>query len=99
VHKFEITSAEGGAAFPVLINLNASANRVTGKDRDTVYVDLTVGLEREMVDQELIALLSKQLRLEVEKLAIASGRSIDRKVVIVMGLTPDEIEKRLFAYS
>lgn len=95
MHKFEITNAEGGAAFPVLVTPNAATNQITGKDEEAIYVDLTAASEREAVDHELIAFLAEELALGEEKIAIAAGKSVDKKVVIVMGLTPFEIERRL----
>ena len=40
--------------------------------------------------------LSKLLKVGAERIAIASGKSVEKKVVIVMGVMPEEIETRLF---
>ena len=96
MHKFEITNAEGGAALPVQLRLEADENKITGKSRDIVFVDLKVGQDADLIEQNLAALLSEKLRIGLGKIAIASGKSFEKKVVIIMGLTPQDIEKRLF---
>jgi uncharacterized protein YggU (UPF0235/DUF167 family) len=61
-----------------------------------VYVDLICVPEMETVNQELSVFLSEKLELTQEKIAIASGSSVEKKIVIIMGLTPEAIETRLF---
>lgn len=96
VRKFEITGAEGGAAFPVLINIGASANQITGKDQDIVHIDLATSEDTAEVNQTLITFLSEQLQLDAIQISVATGRTPDKRMVFVTDLTPLEIEDRLF---
>ncbi len=96
MHKFEITNAEGGAAFPVLITPKAAVNRLIGKEKDAICVELAAPPTSLAIDQALIAFLSELLAIGAERIAIASGKSVEKKVVIVMGVMPEEIETRLF---
>jgi len=96
MHKYKITNAEGGAAFQVMVKPNASANRLTGKENDIVQIDLTAAPEPLAIDQALIAFLATQLALEVEKITVTRSKSTWKRVVMVTGITPEEIEKRLF---
>jgi uncharacterized protein YggU (UPF0235/DUF167 family) len=97
MHKFEITNAEGGAALPVQLNLGADENKVIGKDQEVVFIDLKAGEDQEEIEEMLSAFLCKKLRIGPGKVAIASGKSYEKKVIIIMGLTPHDIERRLFA--
>ncbi len=95
MQKFEITNAEGGAAFAVQVKPEAEADRLVGKNDDVVVVELAVASNRDAVDEALVNFLSDKLGIRKRKIAIAAGRSVS-KMVIVMGLTPLEIEERLF---
>lgn len=97
MQKFEITKAEGGTAFLVQVAPGAGQNRITRKDKDIVYIELVSAAEQKAVDQELGAFLAQKLAVKQEKIAIASGNSVEKKIVIIMGLTPEEIEARLAA--
>ena len=97
MRKFQITDAEGGAAVPVLITPKADGNRVTGKSEEAFLIELTVEPTRGLIDKALVTFLSEILELGTEKLAVASGKPLDKFVVIVMGLTPEEIEARLLS--
>jgi len=97
MHKFKITNVEGGTAFLVQVKPEAESNRITGKDSDIIYVDLTSPAEMETVDQDLAALLSKKLNIERDKVAVASGNSLTKKIVIIMGMAPENIEQLLLA--
>ena len=97
MHKFEITNAEGGAALPIRLTLEAQVNKVTGKDNEVIYIDLAVEPDVDVVDQTLVSFLTEKLQVKTGKIAIAAGRSLERKVVIIMGLTPRDIETRLFS--
>lgn len=96
MQKFEITDAEGGAALPVELTLEAPSNRVAGKSQDVVFIDLAVKPDKAAVEETLSAFLAETLQIGLGKIAIASGRSLTHKVVIVMGITPEAIEQRLF---
>jgi len=97
MHKYKITNAEGGTAFLVQVRPEAESNKITGKDSDVVFVDLTSPAEMEAVDQNLAVFLSKKLGIEREKVAVASGSSVEKKIVIVMGMTPEGIDQHLLA--
>jgi len=81
----------------VQVNPEAESNRITGKDSDIIYVDLTSPAEMEAVDQDLAVLLSKKLNIERDKVAVASGNSLTKKIVIIMGMAPENIEQLLLA--
>jgi uncharacterized protein YggU (UPF0235/DUF167 family) len=45
----------------------------------------------------LVNFLADRLRVNEEQIALAGGKTMEKRVVIVIGLTPNEIEARLFA--
>lgn len=97
MHKFEITNAEGGTAFLVQVSPENDANRIAGKDNDVLYIELDSVRKQEVINENLATFLSEKLNLSREKIAIASGHAIEKKIIIIMGLTPEEIESRLLA--
>jgi len=96
MQKFEITNAEGGTAVLVQVTPRAPRNQITGKDSDIVYVDLTSAADRQTIDNDLQTFIAQKLSVGRGKVAVASGNSIEKKIVIIMGLTPDEVEQRLW---
>ncbi len=93
----EITDTEGGAALPVQLNLESPEDKVVGKSEDVIYIDLAAEANPKTVDENLSQFLSRKLQIGSSKIAVASGISLQRKVVIIMGLMPLDIEERLFA--
>jgi uncharacterized protein YggU (UPF0235/DUF167 family) len=96
MYKYKITNAEGGAAFQVMVTPNANTDQLIGKENDVVQIDLKVVSDRAAIDRALVAFLAEKLRLGTEKITITAGKSIKKRVVIVMGITPEEVEERLF---
>ena len=96
MRKFKITDAEGGAALPIEVNVGASTNRIVGKKGDAVLVDLAVPSDKAKVEQALVALLAETLGLGTEKIAVAAGKSVTKNIVLIMGLSPQDIERLLF---
>jgi len=96
MQKFEITNAEGGTAFLVQVTPEADANQITGKDDDLVFVNLTSAADVAAVNADLIAFLLQKLGLNAGQITLASGVQLQKKIVIVTGLHPAEVERRLF---
>ncbi len=97
MHKFEITNAEGGTALLVQVKPNAKQNKITGKDKDIVYVALTSAAEQSVVDDDLQKFIAKKLGINRGKVAVTSGKSVEKKIVIIMGLMPEAVESKLLS--
>ncbi len=97
IQKFEITNAEGGTAVLVQVTPNAARNRIAGKDSDIIYVELNVPADREVVDEALQTFFAKVLGVNRGKIAVTSGKSVEKKIVIIMELPPEIVEARLAA--
>ena len=103
MHKFaitpesKITSAERGTAFLVQVKPEAKTSRLIGGDQDVVYVELACPPRQKAVNRELTAFFAKTLQIKPEKVVVASGSSIEKKIVIVMGMTPEDVDRHLSA--
>ncbi len=95
IQKFEITQAEGGTAVLVQVNPDAPQNRITGNDSDIIYVDLDCPAEREAVDEALQVFFAKILGVGRGNIAVTSGKSVEKKIVVILGRTPEAVEARL----
>lgn len=96
MQKFEITDAEGGTAFLVQVTPEADANQIMGKDDDLIFVNLTSAADVAEVNRDLIAFFAQKLGMRAEQITLASGVQLQKKIVIVTGLHPAEVERRLF---
>jgi len=96
--KFEISSAEGGAAFPVRVVPRASQNEISGRYGDAVKIRLTAPPVEGAANQALIDFLADILGVPKSRIEILSGHASRDKIVCVVGLTPEEVEARLRDY-
>lgn len=95
IQKFEITNAESGTAVLVQATPQAAQNRITGNDGDIIYVELNAPAEREAVDEALQTFFARTLGVNRGKVAVASGKSVEKKIVIIMGVPPESVETQL----
>lgn len=96
--KFNISSAEGGAAFPVRIVPRASKNEISGRYGDAVKIRITAPPAEGAANQALIDFLADVLGVRESRIEILSGHASRDKIVCVVGLTPEEVEARLGEY-
>jgi len=97
MHKIQlnITSAAGGAAFPVHVVPRSSKNEISGPYGQAVKIRLTAPPVEGKANEALIEFLAKRLDVPKRKLEILSGASSRNKMVCVLGLTPQELKARL----
>jgi uncharacterized protein (TIGR00251 family) len=93
--QFKISSAEGGAAFPVRVVPRASKNEVSGRHEDAVKIRLTAPPVGGSANEALIDFLSEILNVRKSQIEILSGHASRNKIVCVIGLTPQQVEERL----
>jgi uncharacterized protein (TIGR00251 family) len=94
---FKITKAEEGAAFAVHIVPKCKKNEVIGKYGDALKVHLTSASVKESCNETLLNFLAKKLRVNQKNVEIVAGTATTEKMVVVMGLTPIEAERRLLS--
>lgn len=95
MREFKITKAEEGAAFAVHIVPKSVKNEVVGKHGDALKIKLITTSVGGIANDTLINFLAQKLEIEREKIEIAAGLTSAEKMVVVVGVTPTEVETRL----
>jgi uncharacterized protein (TIGR00251 family) len=93
--EFKITKAEEGAAFAVHVVPKAVKNEVVGKHGDALKIRLITTSAHGAANNTLLDFLAKKLNVDRESIEIAAGLNSTEKMVVVVGLTPGEVEGRL----
>ena len=93
--EFKITKAEEGAAFAVHVVPKSIKNEVVGKHGDALKVRLTSTSARGSANNTLLNFLAEKLSVDQESIEIAAGLDSTEQMVVVLGLTPVEVESRL----
>jgi uncharacterized protein len=87
-------SAEG-VTFAVRVHPRAKKNAVTGKIGDAVKISLTAPPIDGKANEACVDFLAKVLSVPRSSVTIASGQSSRRKVIRVVGLSAEEIRRRI----
>jgi uncharacterized protein (TIGR00251 family) len=95
--EFKITKAEEGAAFAVHVVPKAVKNEVVGKHGDALKIHLTSNSAGGIANDTLINFISQKLNIEKKQVEIAAGLASTEKMVVVVGLSPTEVENRLLS--
>jgi uncharacterized protein (TIGR00251 family) len=97
MREFKITKAEEGAAFAVHIVPKSAKNEVIGKHGDALKIRLISTSVGGNANDTLINFLAQKLNIERAKIEIAAGQASAEKMIVVVGLTPAEVENRLLS--
>jgi uncharacterized protein len=95
--KFNITKAEDGAAFAVHIVPKAAKNEVVGKHGDALKINLISNTVGGIANDTLINFIAQKLNIKREKVEIAAGLTSAEKMVIVVGVSPQQVETLLLS--
>lgn len=95
--KFNITKAEEGAAFAVHVVPKAKKNEVVGKHGDALKINLTSNSVSGLANDALISFLAEKLNIKREKVEIAAGLKSTEKMVVVVGVSPHNVESILLS--
>jgi uncharacterized protein YggU (UPF0235/DUF167 family) len=95
--EFKITKAEEGAAFAVHVVPKCFKNEVVGKHGDALKVRLTSTSVSGLANDTLLDFLATKLSVDRDCLEVAAGLASAEKMVIVVGITPLEVENRLLS--
>ena len=95
--EFKITKAEEGAAFAVHIVPKSIKNEIVGKYGDALKVRLTATKVGGAANDTLINFLCQKLEVDRSNIEVAAGRTSAEKMVVVIGMTPVEVEDRLLS--
>jgi uncharacterized protein (TIGR00251 family) len=87
---------EGGAVtFAVKVHPRAKKDAITGELGDALKVALTAPPVEGKANEACIEFFAKLLKVPRSSVSIAAGQSSRNKVIRVVGLTADELQKRL----
>jgi hypothetical protein len=95
MREFKITKAEEGAAFAVHVVPKSVKNEVVGKHGDALKIRLISTSVSGIANDTLINFLAQKLTIERDKIEIAAGLTSAEKMIVVVGVTPAEVESRL----
>lgn len=93
--KFNITKAEEGAAFAVHVVPKSAKNEVVGKHGDALKVNLTSASVSGAANELLLNFMAEKLNIERQNVEIAAGLAGKEKMVIVVGISPADVERLL----
>ncbi len=90
-----IHDTPAGASFTIKVHPRARKNAITGEIGDALKLSLTAPPAEGRANEACIEFLASLLKLPRSSITIASGLSSRRKVIRVVGLSVDELQKRL----
>lgn len=90
-----VEKAELGAAIAVRLVLQAARDQIIGIHNEVVEISLTVAPSDGMANKALVSFLAKQLSIRPEAIEVVAGHATAEKLVSIIGLSPQEVTKRL----
>jgi uncharacterized protein (TIGR00251 family) len=91
-----IQDGNQGATFAVKVHPRAKKNAITGEVGDALKLSLTTPPVEGRANEACIEFLAKFLKVPRSSVTIASGHSSRNKVIRVVGLSAEEIRRRLY---
>ncbi len=92
---FAIHKSEGGVSFAIKVHPRAKKNAITGELSDALKVSLTAPPLDGRANDACIEFFAKLLNVPRSSVTIASGRSSRNKIIRVVGLSAEELRKRI----
>lgn len=95
-HRFR--NGQGGAAFMVRVVPRSGKNEIAEIMSDgTVRIHLTAPPVEGKANFQLIEFLSEVLQVKSSQIEIVGGEKTKNKMITVAGLSPKEVEQKLFS--
>jgi len=95
MNQLKITEVEGGVTFAVRVVPRAKKNEIVGVHGDALRIRLTAPPVEGRANEALIAFLAQRLGVRKSQVEIMAGATSRRKMIRVIGLWPQEVEKHL----
>jgi hypothetical protein len=92
---FVIHKSEGGISFAIKVHPRAKKNAITDELGDALKVSLTAPPLDGRANEACIAFFAKLLNVPRSSVTIASGHTSRNKVIRVVGLSAEELRKRI----
>jgi hypothetical protein len=88
--------ARSGSAITVKVTPKSKANKVQGvMDDGTIKIHITAPPEDGKANEMLMEFLAEKLGLKANQIEIVAGLSSERKLISLIGISPDEVDARL----
>jgi hypothetical protein len=92
---FEIHKSDQGVSFAIKVHPRAKKNAITGELGAALKVSLTAPPLDGRANDACIAFFARLLNVPRSSVTIASGHSSRNKVIRIVGLSADELRKRI----
>lgn len=93
--SLSIQKAQAGAAIMVQVVPRASKDEVAGLQGAAIKIRLAAPPVDGAANDALVKFLAKALRVRTSDIEIIAGHTSRKKLVSIIGLTPDEVQNRL----
>ncbi|MEZ5944626.1 MAG: DUF167 domain-containing protein [Planctomycetaceae bacterium] len=90
-----IEVSDAGALLPVHAQPGAKKNRIVGEHDGRLKVAVTAAPEKGKANKEIIAFLSKALGVRKNQIAIRSGETNSRKLLVVRDVDTRELQSKI----
>jgi len=84
-----------GTLLPIRAQPGARRNEIRGEQDGALKVSVTQSPEKGKANKALVALLSKRLSLKKSQLEWIAGQTSQHKQLLVRGITPQELARRI----
>jgi uncharacterized protein (TIGR00251 family) len=95
--KVDLRSRAEGVLLPIRAQAGARADALRGVQNGSLKVAVTQAAEKGKANKAILAVLAKELRLRRSQLQIVMGHTAPQKLVLVCGLSLDELDQRIQA--
>jgi uncharacterized protein len=92
----EIEDGKDGVSFAVRVHPRAKKNAITGELGDALKLSLTTPPIEGRANEACIEFLAKLLKVPRSSVTIASGQTSRDKGIRVVGLSAEEVRRRLY---
>jgi uncharacterized protein (TIGR00251 family) len=95
LQRLTLEKAEGGTAIAVQLRDSTGKDEIIGVQDELVEISLMVPPMDERANKELVRFLAKQLGVKPDTIEIVAGHAAPQKLVSIIGLLPQEVDRRL----
>jgi uncharacterized protein (TIGR00251 family) len=95
VPSMRLISKPDGISLAIKVVPSSSRQRVVGEYADGLKITVTAAAERGAANEAVIALLAESLQIAPANVRIVRGHQSPRKEVLIVGLSSEEMERRL----
>jgi uncharacterized protein (TIGR00251 family) len=97
--KFHLHDSKGGSALAIRITPRAARNEIVEVMRDgTVRIRLKASEAEDTINRALVKFLAKILAIETNQIEIVAGNKGKDKLVSILNMDADTVQKKLLSH-